>query len=67
MTCASLRCRPRAEGRWAAIFERFAKDLGSSKLWQAEPQGKFAGFPAYQFRWAAKPGENQPQELSAYS
>jgi hypothetical protein len=63
---ANLSCRPRAEGRWTAIFERLAKDFGTSKQWTSEPNAKFAGFPAFQFRFAAKSGENQQQMLEYY-
>lgn len=58
-------CRPRAEGRWTAIYERIAKDLAASKQWRAEPDGKFGGMPAYLFRFAVKSDESQ-REVNDY-
>ena len=45
----TLCCRPRAEGRWTAIFERHAKEMAASKHWKHDAEAKLGGFPVYQF------------------
>lgn len=60
---ALLTCRPRAEGRWTAIFERRAKAMADGRYWRAQPDARFAGFPAYSFVLAPKDelaGANAP-------
>ncbi|HZN39563.1 MAG TPA: hypothetical protein VFD82_12215 [Planctomycetota bacterium] len=45
----TLSCRPRAEGRWTAMFERCAKAMADSKQWKHDAEAKFGGFPVWQF------------------
>lgn len=59
---AVLTCRPRAEGRWTALFEGHAKAM-TTQGWRAEADAKFAGFPAYQFLYS--PGEAADQGQAA--
>ena len=63
---ATFSCRPRAEGRWSAIFERHARALTASKVWQTDPDVKFAGFPAYGFRAAPRVEGGNEQLIEQY-
>jgi prepilin-type processing-associated H-X9-DG protein len=45
----TLSCRPRAEGRWTALFERYAKAMADSKQWKQDAEAKFGGFPVWLF------------------
>ncbi len=38
--------KPRAEGRWTALFDQRARQFATSPDWTLDPEGKFAGFPA---------------------
>jgi hypothetical protein len=48
-TIVTVACKPRAEGRWTALFERHAKEFGENKYWKATPDAKFEGTPFHEF------------------
>jgi hypothetical protein len=48
-TVVTLSCRPRAEGRWTALFERYAKLMAENKRWKQDEAAKFGGFPVWLF------------------
>src|SRR5262245_7488164 len=56
----TLSCRPRAEGRWTAMFERHAQAMAASKGWKQDTEAKFGGFPVWQFA-PADAGNGQGQ------
>ncbi len=56
----TMACKPRAEGRWTAIFDAHARRIAGSAIWQTDPEAKFAGFPAVAFHAANSDNEQDP-------